>query len=550
MHFDFTPHTVVFAGNPLRYRVHLDDEGDPGTGKSVIEIAFTEKDSNVDHSITVSFLGMERTFSLKSSPSDAFSLPTADTDAPLTDWVRSFYDSLQKNGEILKNYQVSLSDDGLKIILSAYVSDASLDMTVISNTLSGVTLNTVTSGGGTPAYDGVAVMVLDKDGSLLGEDLKPINYDTQKIDFEVSEYLAALFSDLVPPRFYLETQGNNFLFIYTDLVVKYRLLAGYHTPGLVYVSLYDDYHWAIAGGLSREALVAWNQVSGGFWADASNKKRFLSWHPRQKKTSRTNHESLYFFSQYDDVTRYNVMVRAQLATGEEQTFQLTHLTYSLQYFVLEIMVGYGQISLESYVGNRRVVRYAVWLEDQDERKISEERIFEIDEKYYEFAHEFVFRNSFGVFDYFRFTGKREKNLEYERTPITVETIQEETYFNSPKRQINITESQVWKASSGWVDNNVHDFLRDFMRSDEIYEIVDGRPWRSEITSKKTSKYLLDGEYLYSLEFEYERSYTDTYYSNLFDLTGGEPPVELEIITADANDITADSEAITADQLYY
>ena len=511
MHFEVVPPTVVFGGNPIRYQIHLVDGGPPPPNKSVIKFTFSGKDTSEDHSVTLDFMGVERTFTLKSSPDDAYSLPAGTSDETTVSWASRFYDQLQKNGEILKNYQITLSEDGLTITLKAYEDGSSSDMSVVSNSISGLTINASTGGGGSTSYDGVAIMVLDKDGILIGEDLKPIP-DSNFIDYEISEYLNALFAVMTPPRFILTDSTHGYIYLYVDLVKKYRVLAGYHVPGLVYVSLYDNYHWAIAGGLSREGLMVWNQVSGGFWNDTNNKKRFLTWGPQIKKTSRTNHESLYFFTQYSDVTRYNVKVKAYLADKSYTVFELTHMTYSAQYVVLEMMVGYSQIGIESHTSNQPVVKWDVWLEDSSARVLSEIRTFVVDEKVYEFPREFVFRNSFGVYDYIRFTGKIEKNLTHDRETVLIDRNEVESFYNTPEWQIKILEQQIYKGSSGWVSKSSLEFLREMMLSPEVYEIVSEKPLRVNITTKKTSKYLKDGDYLYNLDIEYQRAYTDNFYS--------------------------------------
>ena len=548
MHFEIVPPTVVFAGNPIRYRIHLVDGGGPPPGKSLIEIVFSGKDTHEDHAVTLAFLGVERTFSLKSSPDDAYSIPSATSDETVENWAYRFYTELQKNGELLKNYQILLSDDSLTINLRAYENGSSFDMSVVSNTIEGLTINASTGGSGSTSYDGGAVMVLDKDGILLGEDIKPIN-DTNFIDYEISEYLHAQFAVLAPPRFILEDSTHGYIYLYVDLVKKYRVLAGYHIPGLVYVSLYDNYHWAIFGGLSREGLMVWNQVSGGFWNDANNKKRFLTWGPPVKKTSRTNHESLYFFTQYSDVTRYNVKVKAYLADKSSTTFELTHMIYSAQYVVLEMMVGYGQMDIESHTDNQPVVKWDVWVEDQLSRILSEVRTFLVDEKVYEFPREFVFRNSFAVYDYIRFTGKIEKNLVHDRETTQIDRNEVETFYNTPEWQTKILEQQIYKGSSGWVSHKTMDVLRDMMLSPEVYEIVNEKPLRISITTKKTSKYLKDGEYLYNLDIEYQRAYQDNFYSNIEEHSAPDPipDPDPDPMSWDSEEVTFDSEEVTFDQ---
>jgi len=180
--------------------------------------------------------------------------------------------------------------------------------------------------------------------------------------------------------------------------------------------------------------------------------------------------------------------------------------------VIELQCGYAQIDLEKFT-HKPVRSYTVWLENQSNTRISDEFVFDVDETYYEFERIFFYRNSFGVFDSIRTTGKRESNLEYDRETATLSDDVVEDPYNAPVSAIRILETQVFSASTGWVTLTALDLLRDFFLSKEIYEISSKGTFKCIITTKKTKSMLKDGEYNYSVDFEYSRAYSDNAYSN-------------------------------------
>ena len=68
------PFLMSFSGNPMRYQL---SGGPTGGTFSVVKIGFTAIDAMPNHSMTVTFLGAPRTFTLKTDPASHNDLPVA-----------------------------------------------------------------------------------------------------------------------------------------------------------------------------------------------------------------------------------------------------------------------------------------------------------------------------------------------------------------------------------------------------------------------------------------------------------------------------------------
>jgi hypothetical protein len=180
--------------------------------------------------------------------------------------------------------------------------------------------------------------------------------------------------------------------------------------------------------------------------------------------------------------------------------------------VYEFMAGYGQLDL-STVLTGGVIAWELYLVDENGTIISDIRRFELDEKYYENVRYFRFRNSWGTYDSLRCTGVFETIVEHEREKVIFMSDEIESSFNSPGAYSMVKEAQSFKANSGWLSKEFLNYLRDFMLSGDIFEVDGIRLLKCLLTSKKTSMFK-DGNYNYSLAFEYERAYDDFFFQGL------------------------------------
>lgn len=513
MLFNTQPNILSFAGNPMRYKIDV-SEGGGGTpmGMSVNTLTFTDIDTAADHVLSVTLLGQPVTFTLKAVPDGPTELPAAETGMSVLTWATNIFERLERNALLLSNYAITFDTELLVITLRALEGGPLYDITEIDNTITGMALATTIGGtAGTTGAEGVVLWVLDKNNIIIGEDYKPLN-STNFVDFDIAEYLEVALLAITHPLYHL-SPGSQFLYSFNpDFIFKHKVGVAFRVGGVTQTMLYNSWHFAITGGLNRVALNYWNTISGGYWANSTNKLRFMSWYPGTKKTFRDAPESLYFTLQ-SSYTKVRLKVIYTCVDGTQGTFQAYEFSSPTQYQVLECTVGYSSLSLQAVAG-KVVSSWVVWLTNQSDVAISQERTFEIDENYYEFKRSFVFKNSFGVFEMAVFKGKGEEKEDYDRENISLITDEVETSWNSPDRHSSLLKRKTFKVNTGWISNSIYSYLSEFLGSMEIYEIVAGVPYRIRIISKTTKPVRPDGEYNYYLEIDFERAWQDRFYSTL------------------------------------
>ncbi len=506
------PFLMSFAGNPMRYAL---SNGSLGSVLSVIEIAFSAIDTTPDHAMTVTFLGEERTFTLKTDPTTKDHLPVADDNWSVLAWCKHCYNYLMNDVQLVQHYDITVeeveSPEGGKIVLTAKTASPDYDWSIGTNTITGVTVTTITGGSeATPGtVEGVLMQVLKNGTEKLGEDYKPLDA-AGAVRFEVQEYIYASLLQAPPPRFNLSLQDNTTF--YNDYFLKYRTVFCDRVSGEYLPRTYSDpdnvFCYAIAGGLNREDLVANNQSLTDYFSLTAIKKKWLTWSPPSKLTDKFETHSLFFA--FQDPSYATCQLKAHLySSDDDEIINIGQVITPLPWHVFEFTVGYAQLGLADYLDGK-VYKWEVYLVDESDNPVSDIREFNLDAKYAENVRYFRFRNSWGTYDSLRCTGVFETIVEHEREKVIFMSDETETTFNSPGGYSMIKEAQSFKASTGWLTKEYLNYLRDFMLSADIYEVEDGRMYKCLLTSKKTSLFK-DSQYNYSLAFEYERAYDDFFF---------------------------------------
>ena len=512
MQINQTPYLVALAGNPMRYLVAA---GQPKDGvKALTTITFTDVDTIEDHSVTLSMLGGEKTLTLKDDPAENDQLPTGNAEQSPTLWAQSVYERMLQNYELVDNYDITVNDT--VISLEAWEEGELYTITEESNTISGITIETVAVGTlSSSTVEGVLMQVRDQYNNLLGEDFK--SYETigvyaQTVRFDVSEYLYAYLLDFYPPHFYLSFPG----FIhhkYSDYVLKYKVGFAEKKSGVIQPFVYDSFRYAMGGGFSRELLVYNNKNVVNYFNVSANQQKFLSWAPLEKLSHTEAKESLFFFFQAPDYTQFQVKVEAWDHGDGHAVYNVTSLITFTPWSVYEFTVGYLELNCENLT-EKPAIKWQVWLVNESETQISEKRVFYLDPKYQEIVRHFRFRNSIGAYDSIICTGRSQSNLEYDRErAIFLAPFETETCYNPQAVATKVKENIPRKAVTGWVKLDYLNYLRDFLRSLEVYEIIGGVVYPVIIKTKKTP-FIKDSENNYALEFEYESANENEFYSTL------------------------------------
>jgi hypothetical protein len=262
-------------------------------------------------------------------------------------------------------------------------------------------------------------------------------------------------------------------------------------------------------------------------------------------------EKLFFLFQDNPTSvQYRLAVIVTFTDGSSKLINATPLTVFPAYTVVEFKVGFDHLNLVNAQPGKTVRSWEVFLLDSNDDNLSEHRIFINDTRVFENEKVFFYRNSFSAYDTFRFTGKVETNLEYDRQ--TGLTVKEErfNFFNAPGKQFSARETESFKANSGWVSLQEKNCLRELLLSPEIYEQIGTELFSVVVKSAKITPFLKSGEYLYNLEIEYERSYQNAFFSFHVPGSTANPVVLPQPLTWDNVEVSFDNVELTFDLVEY
>lgn len=491
-------------------RYLLTDDSNRGELYSVVKFSFTEVDTVENHLVIISQNGIERTLTLKTSPTAAAHLPVGIAGYGTGYWCLQCFNWLVGDLQLSTDYDITM--DNRDIILTAKIPSPEYDITQVTSTIVGLVVSTFIAGViPVVPVDGVMMLVYINETTLIGQEYKQLD-PNGLVRFDVQEYLYAHLLLAPHPRF---DKSIDFLYnVYSDYICKYRIAFVNKVNGVMDGRIYRDplSRYAIGGGLNREDLVANNLANVDFFSLSKTKSLFLTWSSIVKATDKISKESLFFAFQAPGYTQFRLKMTYWLSTGVSVVKSLTDLINITPWSVVEFSVGYAELGFSTMVGPD-VIKWMIYLTNENGTVISDKFSFEIDPFYHENTRYFRFRNSWGVYDTLRCTGNFELNLEHTREQATYISEDEETMFNAPVKSIAVKESQLFKANTGFLSRDNREYLRDFERSFDIYEYADGRLYPVNITSKK-SNLAKDGEYNYFLAFEYERAYSDFFFSRM------------------------------------
>lgn len=540
---DKHPSSIVFAGNPVRFNVTSDNAYSNSGSEAILNMVFSGTPDRNYHHFTMNFDYKSIEFSLVSNLANGpYYLLMAQVNDTYFSWAWKMYESLLQVYELRNVFEITIGDDTgsqVTVTLKAREKGAKHSVTITDSNITGVSFSS-TAGVDPVMQDDFSVIMNLWNGvdPSIGSDMKTVD-ESGKVSFNIADYLLSKLSLDESSRFHFPERGTQVYFERKEMVVEYSASFAERYGGVVYRMFLDDVRYAIAGGLSREALVFFNDKDQAYFDAPSNKKRFLTWAPLVKQTTRNMTEKLYWLLVDTGDLYFDLCGIIHYVDGTSDNMNSVSISFTQTVSVIEIEVGYHRLKIGAYQPSKVVKSWEVWIENTN-GVASEVRRFEIDEVFRENERRFLFRNSLSGYDTFRCLGVQESNVDYERSEAMQVLDAVETSQNAPKVQYNLTEEQKFKANSGWVTAEQKQWLRDLLISDEIYEIVGTRLFKVVIDSKKAFLFK-DQEYLYALEFEYSRAYTDKYYSSV----GGQ-----RALTADNGEVTADTTLITADQTTY
>jgi len=535
------PPKNCLSGNPLRYQVLSANALSTQGSKAQLVLKFTAMETVTGHHFTLTINGEVLTFTQLMFPDDSgLTIPLINNN--LAQYVFAICECLKLNYFLRSNYDIIKSDVvGLNPMTITFIakekgSKWSLDFS--NNTMTCLSVETNQSGTDDISRDNYGIVctvwtdqtVNTRSGNAaiivgqaqiqlkkFAEDLKSVDSEG-KVVFDIQEYIKSFIKVNLEDSqtfTYPEVATQNIAEL-TNLVLPFYTSFAERYSNSVKMLFFDEVRYAIAGGLSRELLAVYNDQSSDYFSIADNLKRFLTWAPVVKTTGKTQMEKLSIFlcgEVHPHTCR--LAIRVKFTDGSFLAYYGSDPMSFSAPALLEIMVGYDHLGLESLDVTREVDSWEIWLENSAAETITEVRKYILDTDVYESERTFLFRNSLGRYDTIRFLGVGEKTMAYERIAGEVITDEVISSFNAPSRNLESWETQSFKMDSGFVTQQMRDYFREFLLTTECYEVIQGLLFPMVLKSVKISPFSTDGVYLYNLQVEYERAYNDQYFSGQF-----------------------------------
>jgi hypothetical protein len=551
-----SPSLISFAGNPVIFEACSSDYLVSLGTRALFEMVVSGIDTNIGHSFTLKFAGKTLVFKTAGiTEFDGLLFEVAYYTQTFNDFANNIYQCFLENYDIQKFYDVTLGPVGTgdrRITLAAKEPGDEYSVTLTNVGVYGVSQGTITPGIDDVYRDffGILCLIRDSYGSTIGEDIKPSDF-MGAARFDISDYLQAKFSAWEMNRFEFPELTGNVRMHGWDYLLKYKVSFTESIAGHVKGLLTTRWNYALAGGLSRELLASLNENYQDYFSIEANKMRFLTWLPLTKYSRSGVTEKLFFLFQ-DNPTgiQYRLVVIVNFTDGSHKLINATPMAAFPPFSVAEFKVGFDHLNLVNAWYGRTVKSWEVVLMDSNDDYLSERRIFINDTRVFDNEKVFFYRNSFSAYDTFRFLGKSETNLEYERAAGNTIREEKDTFFNAPARQFGSKETESCKANSGWISLTEKQCLRELLLSTEAYEQIGKELFRILVKSAKVTPFLKDGEYLYNLEIEYERAYQNSFFSLHTPESSANPIIPPEALTWDNIEVSFDDMEITFDQVTF
>lgn len=255
---------------------------------------------------------------------------------------------------------------------------------------------------------------------------------------------------------------------YTLFPYRIRYGEKYGTTPEVKKMTTSSVYYFLRGGLSKQEKT----YGVDFLTDwVFGEKKFLTWQPRTKTITRTQHEYLYFVVP-SGVTAVRVLVKVYYDDQTSETLNKIAATGFKARQVYKVPAGYAQISVGSGAGAKKVLKYELWLiNNSNSAVISEVFTYKLTDKPTYGEATLLFENSLGGCDTIRLTGKQYKNFSLSRVQASKISQVEDTVTKGELFNFNIRKRDGASAYTGFLDSNQKNWIHDLFLSENVFEDI-------------------------------------------------------------------------------
>lgn len=273
----------------------------------------------------------------------------------------------------------------------------------------------------------------------------------------------------------------------------------------------SDPYLVILGGIDKRNYPGLEYLSAYL---AANKK-FLTWAPLEKRVGRQQEDYLNFFIHNGQITLVSVKVKAYYDDSTNQTFSPTGGNGLKHGQLLQIPAGPKNLNVHALNPAKNLLKYDLWLEDQNAAIISEVRTYNVTPVTHPLARHLMFLNSLGAWEVLLFTGQAEYSEKYERHHVQKFLTHDYESLTPEMAVRDVISHARYNFSSGFFKGKYArdwmKYLREFARCRMFYDITSGtRIPLKNVTSDFT--FLRDQDYEYFIRVEAEDVYMNESYT--------------------------------------
>ncbi|MFH0760710.1 MAG: hypothetical protein V2A67_04340 [Bacteroidota bacterium] len=505
-----TPPLVALAGNPVRFRFRTDNLLFSEGSKARLILHF-EDFLSADSGFTLQWNTQTIRFIFKDDPDDSgtqLSLPESGTS--LNAWVLTVAEEIRANYLIDQDW--ILTTNASQIHFTAKQPGTLYSMSCTTEGF-GPMPSVAAFAGTDKEYRlnyrlGLQLKLKTGDQwQTLGEDILPVDSNG-----EAAFNVQSLFADQVRSEFLHPELSTEIATLRANLCREYRIryyerYEDNTASGKLFTS---ESYYILAGGVSPLQEAIFTRQGSSLWAKIGYNQYFLTWQPREKLVDRYQIEKLFYLVR-EPLTSLVLRIRIHYLDGSTSgPIAQAVVDIPAEKTVYEFSLTLNTLQLPGY-DQHTIEYYEVWMENGQGDRISEKRTYRMDYGYHEFLRYFLFKNSLGGWDTLRTMGKVNSTREYSRTTGKHISQSQDTDRDHSLFQIGVLEKGTFLAQTGWVKREEVDWLRELLLSETIYQVLSDRLVPVLITEKTTHS-LMDGEDLFSLEFEYTYSHEGGQYS--------------------------------------
>jgi hypothetical protein len=240
--------------------------------------------------------------------------------------------------------------------------------------------------------------------------------------------------------------------------------------GVVVETIESGFEYVIRGGIKEEHLREWEGQL--FSKYIGPNRKFLTWNPT-KIVLPEQPNYLYFLTNMKPTPTVLVLrLYRYYADGTQDSKSLSVMAIGdVQYMTsYSVPVGAKQLGISDL--SKKVVKYVVWLNNEDDEIISEKRTYIIDWQYYREKRYILFRNSFGAYDSAALTGNFLENVNLNRFESERYKPYQSLASFSEVDVSKVTGQKEIKINTGLLTKQERDWLEELALSEDILLVTD------------------------------------------------------------------------------